>query len=299
MDDVSLRRLRYFLAVAEELHFGRAAARLNMAQPPLSRQIRRLEEEFGTALLDRRRGGIVLTHAGQLLVTEAERLLLGSKQMVDRVRRCGEGAAGRLTIGFVRVFTPEVLPLILRPFYASYPDVELVLREWRTSREVLESLLTREVDIALMRGDPANEMIEIAIIRHDRLVAALPADHRLAAGGALRVSALEHEPFVLLSRQVHPAYHAAIQSVCLHAGFVPRVVQEADAVDVMLSYVSAGIGVALAPSTYASFPRPQLVYRELLDAGIELQDFSIARRLNDSSALVDTFWRAAVAATDK
>lgn len=296
MDDVSFRRLRYFLAVAEERHFGRAAARLNMAQPPLSRQIRRLEEELGTALLDRRRGGIVLTQAGEVLVTEAERLLSSSQQLVDRVRRCGEGAAGRLTVGFVRIFTPEVLPVILRPFSASYPEVELVLRECRTSRDVLDSLLTREVDIALMRGDPGNETIEVAIIRHDRLVAALPVDHRLAVGGGLRVSSLAHEPFVLLSRQVHPAYHAAIQSVCLHAGFVPRVVQEADAADVMLSYVSAGIGVALAPSSYAAFSRPQLVFRELLDAGIDLQDFTIARRLGDSSPVVDTFWRSAVSA---
>jgi DNA-binding transcriptional LysR family regulator len=293
---VELRHLRYFVAVAEELHFGRAAARLHIAQPPLSQQIRRLEAELGVELFRRNRRRVELTDAGRLLLEQARPLLRDADRIESTLRRAGRGDVGRLRVGFVGSATYEVLPLILRAFRDRHPDVELTLHE-QLSSELFEALLAGRADVGLVRPPLVpNAAVELTPLLTERLVAVLPDSHPLAAHEAVEVSDLAGEPFVFFSRQTGASLYEDVVGVCRQAGFTPDVVQEAAETQTVVSLVSAGIGISLLPAAVELFQRPHVVYRPLTGPNVDLE-LTVARRRDDASPLVARFLEVALEVT--
>jgi len=260
--ELELRHLWYFTAVAEELSFSRAAARIGIAQPPLSQQIRKLEGILGCALFDRTGRRVQLTEAGTLLVGEARRILADAAQTTQRLRRLGRGEIGTLTIGFwpSTLFSP--LPTAVRQFRERFPGVEVRLREIFPPDHV-DELRAGTIDVAILREpDPADGISEVQVFV-EPFVAAVPADHALAGRRAIAVGALRDQPFVLFPRDSAPGLYAKVLKLCQSAGFEPRIVQEAEAWHTIISLVEAGIGVSLIPASFQGRRTGALAYLAL------------------------------------
>lgn len=286
--DVELRHLRYFIAVAEELSFTRAAARLHIAQPPLSTQIRALERRLGVELFDRSRRAIALTAAGDTLLVEARRLLVQVDQALRVTQRAGSGETGRLTVGFVPSATNEALPVHLRAFRARYPAVELFLREMRPD-DLVAALAEGGVDICFLYLPFADERFASRTVAHERLVAALPADHRLARRRQLHVGDLREEPFVLPERHRMPGLNARVLAACRRAGFEPLAVQkDVWLLQTIMGLVAAGLGVALVPGSAQQLNRTGVALRPLRDAGEPIELGAYWRR-DDRSVVLRRF----------
>jgi DNA-binding transcriptional LysR family regulator len=291
---LDLRRLRYFTAVADELHFGRAAARLHIAQPPLSQQIRRLETELGVELFRRNRRRVELTGAGRLLLENGRPLLQEADRVEALLLRAGRGEAGRLRIGFVGSASYETLPAILRAFRESRPEVELTLREM-TTPDQLGALGTGRLDVGLIRP-PVTDAgpVDLVPLVLERIIAVLPDTHPLAARERVAVADLADEPFVFFPRRIGVTLYDDVLAVCREAGFTPRIVQEAEETHTVISLVSAGIGVSLLPEAVETIRRPHVVFRPLDGPNTELE-LSLAKRAGDSSPLVQQFVETAQA----
>lgn len=258
---MELRHLRYFLAVAEEMHFGRAAARLAMAQPPLSQQIRQLEEELGVALFRRTRRRVALTEAGEAFLVGARRALAEVERAAVAARRAARGETGHLAIGFVGSATYELLPSLLRLLRSRYPDIALSLREMTTAQQAT-ALAAGEIDLGFLRPPLEGDDLDMATVREERLVAVLPAGHRLAGSTEpLDLAELAREAFVLFPAAQGQGLYSQIVEACRQAGFYPRVVQEAVQMDTLLALVAGSVGVTLAPSSLEALARPGVTYR--------------------------------------
>jgi DNA-binding transcriptional LysR family regulator len=282
-----LRHLRYFVAVAEELHFGRAAARLRIAQPPLSQQIRRLEASLGVELLRRTRRRVELTDAGRLLLEGARPLLAQAEALERAMARAARGDIGRLGVGFVGSVTQDVLPTLLRGFRDRHPEVAVTLSELSTLEQI-EALRERRIGAGLLRppvGDPA---VATMPLLEEPLVAALPDFHRLARRRTVSIAALAAEPFVLIGREVNPAFHDDVVSACRAAGFSPDVVQEAGEMQTIASVVAAGIGVSLVPASVERLRREGdgVAYRPLRPSSVRLV-VALAWRPADADPVVE------------
>jgi DNA-binding transcriptional LysR family regulator len=261
-DDIELRHLRYFLAVAETLHFSRAAERLGIAQPPLSQQIKRLEQIVGHRLFDRTTRGVKLTLAGQLLVERARGTLEKVQDDLAQVRRLGRGEEGTLTVGFSGSVMFTGLPTAIGNYQRRYPKVELRLREFPTSMQIV-GLLDGTLDLAFLRDGDATEGLEVSTLLQERYVAVLPEDHILARKRSLRLSDLKDQPFVLFARRMGPlAFDRTIAS-CERSGFYPRIVQDAPQWPTLVRLVAAGLGVSLAPACVGNVEIPGAVYRDV------------------------------------
>ena len=249
---IETRLLRQFIAVAEELNFRRAAERLHMAQPPLSQAILRLEQQLGYPVFERSNRKVGLTSAGTAFLATARQVLLALEEGVAETRRVAQGSAGHLRLGFIQV-TPYAHVLdALRRFRADFPDVHLSLREAPT-QELVELLEAGQLDVALLRA-PGRSTPALAFERlsGEAIMAALPAGHRLAGRQAVALSALEEEDFVASPRALGQGFHDQLASLCLHAGFVPQVVQQARRLQTVAGLVAAGFGVALLPASLAA-----------------------------------------------
>jgi len=268
---VEFRHLRYFVAVAEEGGFTRAAARLHMAQPPLSTQIRRLEALLGVELFDRSRRAIRLTGAGHALLPEARGLLAERELAIALVRRVGGGEVGRLAVGFIPSASNSALPPILRAYGRDFPDVELELRELSPDA-LVAGLHDRRLDVAFFYRPLRDEALEQRVVAREPLVASLPAGHPLAAGDTVDVADLAGEPFVLPARHELPGLHAQVVGLCREHGFVPRAAQdEVWLVQTLIGLVAAGVGVALLPASTEQLHRTGVEYRPLHPATRELE----------------------------
>ncbi|GAA4992778.1 LysR family transcriptional regulator [Kitasatospora paranensis] len=245
--ELALHQLHAFAVLAEELHFGHAADRLGIAQPPLSQQIRRLEARVGHPLFVRGPGRISLTPAGRELLPAARRALGEIADGLAAARRVGDGLAGRLRIGFAASLAPTLLPGLLTAFRARYPAVDLDIREMTTAPQV-SALHERALDVGLLREPPVEPGLAVEPLLSERFVAVLPAGHPLAVGRTVPVAALADQPFVLLPRACGPTVHDRILGVCRAAGFEPRVVQRAVEWQTVAALVAAGLGVSLAPA---------------------------------------------------
>lgn len=284
---MELRHLRYFLAVAEELHFGRAAERLCIAQPPLSQQIQQLERELGFALFQRTKRRVQLTPAGQLFLEETRAVLSNLEKAAQAGRRVARGEAGWLGIGFVGTATYRVLPEALRAFREQYPEVELVLRELVSAHQ-LQALRDRRIHAGFARPAIEAEDILCERVLREPLLAALPENHPLAQQEQLPLSALASEPFILFPQQLRPSYAELLLSICEQAGFLPRIVQEAAKIQTAISLVAAGLGVTLVPASAENQHRHGVVYRPFADP-VPMTDLTIAYRRNDDSPILHSF----------
>jgi DNA-binding transcriptional LysR family regulator len=266
MKTPELRQLRHFIAVAERLHFGRAAAALHISQPPLSRSIRELESRVCATLLARSRRRVELTPEGARFLEEAKRVVAQLERAVLEVGSMAAGEGGRLRLGFVSLADYGMLPGLLKAYKASRPGVALALREM-LSPDQAASLAAGELDFGLLLPPVAGADLEHIVVQRERFLAALPLRHRLArARGPLAVRELADEPFVMAPRQIAPGLHDIVSALAARAGFAPRVAQEAIQMQTVVSLVSSGLGVALVPASVANLGRRGVIYRDLSDA---------------------------------
>jgi DNA-binding transcriptional LysR family regulator len=289
---MELRHLRYFLAVAEELHFHRAATRLHISQPPLSQQIRALERELGVTLLERNRRRVALTAAGEGFRDDTRAILDAVERASERARNVARGSLGTLSVGFVgsAMFSPT-LPDILREFRAGRPEVELVLRELPTLVQ-LQALVGGELDVGVIRGPIAqadvDPRLELMTIQRERLVAALPADHPLAARRRLRAEDLSGETFVILARRDAPGLFASLTTAMVEAGGLPEDVLEVAEMQTIISLVAGGFGVSLVPESVGSVDRSGVAFRPIAGPTPTIE-LSAAWRAGAGSPVRDAF----------
>src|SRR5258706_1506967 len=266
MNTPELRQLRHFLAVAERLHFGRAAAALHIAQPPLSRSIRELERRLGATLLARTRRRVELTPEGARFLEEAKRVLAHLERAVLEVGSMAAGAGGRLRLGFVSLADYGVLPGLLKAYKAARPGVALALREM-LSPDQAAALAAGELDFGLLLPPVSGAELEHIVVQRERFLAALPSRHRLPrARGRIAIRQLANEAFVMAPREIAPGLHDIVSALAAHAGFAPRVAQEAIQMQTVVSLVSSGLGVAVVPASVANLGRRGVAYREIADA---------------------------------
>lgn len=261
-EEIELRHLRYFLAVAETLHFSQAAQSLGIAQPPLSQQIKRLEQLLGHRLFDRTTRGVKLTLAGQLLAERARTTLEKVQDDLAQVRRLGRGEEGTLTVGFSGSVMFTDLPAAIEVYRRRYPKVELRLRELATSAQIA-ALLIGTLDLAFLRDADPTEGIEIGTLFEERYVAVLPEKHALAGRRSLRVRDLQKEPFILFARRMGPLAFDRTIRCCERNGFRPNIVLDTTQWPTTVRLVAAGLGVSLAPACVANVAIPGAVYREV------------------------------------
>jgi DNA-binding transcriptional LysR family regulator len=293
---VELRQLRYFVAVAEELHFRRAAARLHVSQPPLSQQIRALEAEMGCTLLARTRRRVELTPSGAAFLRDARALLADLGGAVATARAIAAGQTGRLRVGFVGSALLSVVPGIVHRFREARPGVEVELRE-RPTVEGLRGVLDGTVDVGLVRApiEDAAELRCVSVLR-ERTVAALPANHELARLRRIPLRRLAAEPLVLFPRDQAPGFHDLLMRSLAASGVHPHVVQYAPETLTIVGLVAAGIGVSLGAESVARLALDGVTYRPVIGAP-DAELLAVARA-DDDSPLVAAFIEHATSPAD-
>ncbi|EOG5623493.1 TPA: LysR family transcriptional regulator [Pseudomonas aeruginosa] len=287
---MELRHLRYFIAVAEELHFGRAAERLGISQPPLSQQIQALEEEIGARLFERTNRRVELTDAGRLFLDESRQVLAQVDKAVLLARRAHLGELGELKIGFTSSapFT-STIPSSIHAFRKAYPDVHLDLQEM-SSRQVLKALLEESLQVGVIRPLALPDAVHWVELFREPLVAVLRADHPLAAGSedGLVIAALAEEPFVFFPRSYGTGLYDQVIALTRQAGFSPRIAQEASEAMTIIGLVSAGLGVSILPASFRRTRVDGVVYRTLSDPEATTAVW-LVRRQNEGSPLALSF----------
>jgi DNA-binding transcriptional LysR family regulator len=281
---MELRHLQCFLAVAQEQHFGRAAARLGIAQPPLSQQIQRLEAALDVKLFDRTRRRTTLTAAGRALAARAPAVLEAAASLREDVREAARGRAGVLRIGAGASASLGVVPEMIARFRAIYPDVVVRLDD-RAAVPHDERLRQRLIDIALLRS-PVPGM-RATVVREERLLAVVPHAHRLARRRTVRVAELRNEPFVLCPRESAPEFYDAVQGAFARAGFSANVVAQATEWATVASMVAAGMGITVAPTSVATMPRAGTSHVQLRDADVRVRLLAVSR--DEEDPLVSAF----------
>lgn len=284
---MELRHLRYFIAVAEELHFGRAALRLSIVQPSLSQQIRQLEDELGFPLLHRTKRSVELTAAGKVFLSEARNVLAQVQNAKRAALRAHRGEEGRLVIGYISSSAFDLLPGMLSAYRERFPNVEVALREMTTPEQV-RALEEGHIQIGLLRLPISSPLVNTKVVRQEPIVCVLPEGHSLAQRERIAVPMLAHEPFVLQSRQLGGGYYVQLMKLCLSFGFSPNVIQEVTETYAIVSLVAAGIGVSLVPLSTRAIRNQGVVYREL-EGTTAQTEIAIAWQHNDHSMIVQNF----------
>lgn len=261
---IETRLLRQFIAVAEELHFHKAAIRLHMAQPPLSQAINRLEGKLGFSLFNRSKRGVKLTAAGDAFLHAAYSTLKELEQGIEHARQVSEGIAGTLTVTAVSISYYESLLSSLRRFREHFPKVQLIIKEMPSSSQA-KAIVAGEADIAFMRKLPISaKNVESRLLLDEEIVMALPADHPKAGAGQIDLRHFAGEDFVFTPQALGTGYHSQLIALCEAAGFYPRVVQEAAQIHTLIGLVACGFGVALVPESIAqSIMRDKVVFRRI------------------------------------
>jgi DNA-binding transcriptional LysR family regulator len=278
---MELRHLRYFVAIAEELNFTRASARLHIAQPSLSQQIRQLEEEIGYSLLRRNRHRVELSDIGKIFLPEAIRTLAQADFSIRLARKRGEGKSGRLAFAFISTPIP-FLPRLITHYNRSHPDVDLDLVEMPAIHQV-EALHDGIVDVGVIAPFQNDERLEQIPIFHDPVVLALPRSNPLAKRTSLRVRELKNENFILNARKIRVDLYDHVISACRQAGFSPRIVQEAVEVQTIVRLVAEGLGVAFLPSSVQNYGIKGVFYRPVTNFKLNMNAFLVLRKDNHSS----------------
>ncbi|KWC53238.1 LysR family transcriptional regulator [Burkholderia ubonensis] len=273
---MELKQLRYFVAVAEELHFGRAAKRLFISQPALSFDIRKFEDALGVQLFARTSKSVALTNAGEVLLGEARRLLLQAAEAERLTVRSAFGYAGRLRVGFVHSMLYRGLPDAVRRFEVDHPGVEIVLSEMNTQAQV-QAIQRGQIDLGYAHWGHFPPEVDSTPIHAEPFVCCLPAGHPLARRRQVALAALADEPFILFPRDAAPHYHDLIIAQCVNAGFSPLIRHEARLWQTILSMIEFGMGVALVPRVLQQVKSDRLAFRPLKDAPLESRTLELKR----------------------
>lgn len=286
--NIELRQLRYFVAVAEENHFGRAAARLHMTQPPLSQTIQSLEAALGTALFLRTKRSVALTPAGAALLPEARRILQQTHALPELAQRAASGESGRLSLSFISSADYSVLPPLLRDFRERYPHVQIELREATTDVQ-LDDLQHGRIDAGLLippLQDKANTGLEYMAVLSEPLILAAPSHLKALRGkSTVALQAVADLPLIIFPRRIAPSLHDAIVGCFRDAGLTPRIEQEAIQMQTIVGLVSAGMGIALVPQSVSNLKRPGVEYKALKDKTVTVETGLAWRRDNMSPVL--------------
>lgn len=261
---MELRHLIYFITVAEELHFGRAAERLQMTQPPLSKQIQQLEDEIGVKLFKRNKRHVELTTAGKIFLTEAKEVLDRLDQAVDTAQRAQRGEFGRLVIGFVGSATYDILPQFVREYRRRFPHVSVVFHELSTPAQI-NALLDRQIDIGLLHPPVASTLIETTPVKLGHAALSLPKHHPLAKKKKIPIEDLRNMSFIVVSRDIWPGLYDEFLSLFQHTDFSPKIIQETTEYQMVVGLVSAGIGIGVVPATAEKLFNLDVVYREIAE----------------------------------
>ena len=284
-EHMELRHLRYFVAVAENLNFTRAAARLHLAQPSLTRQIHNLEEEIGVRLLNRAKGQVGLTEEGRSFLVDARRILALATESILSVQRLSRGETGQLNIAYLSNFDFELLPETLGAFRQSFPHVAVNLFDMAPA-EQYRALESQKIDLGFVGLRPlaTGRDLQWESIARNRTLVVLPAKHRLARKRQVNLGELKTMFFVGLSEKTHPGFRGWLCATCQRAGFTPRILQDAELEPALMTFVAEGLGVSLARERIKKLPHPGVVLRPLVPR-VE-SDYCIAwNRANDSRAL--------------
>jgi DNA-binding transcriptional LysR family regulator len=282
---MEFRHLRYLLAVAEELNFGRAAIRLHISQPPLSQQIRQLEEELGVKLFERTKRQVRLTEAGKRLVLEAEKILKQVDHFEEVASRVSDGVMGRLSVTSTTLVS-DILVQILERFAHRYPDVHIELQFMNTAMQI-EALREEHVHVGFL-SLPVNEPnLRLETVKREPLWLAVPKNHPLATQKKILLASLKQEPFIMFERRASPGLHDMITSTCRNAGFTVNVVHEVDNATAGLTMVAAGLGLAFcSPAQRQSWP--DIEFRPFREA-VPALEYAVAYQRKAQSPVVDCF----------
>lgn len=284
---MDLRHLRYFIAVAEELNFTRAANRLHIAQPPLSQQIRQLEEELGVTLLHRTKRHVELSEAGQVFLDHARQILRSTEVAAVQARRAQRGEIGRLSVGFFEHMSYTLLPPIFRAYRERFPDVDVDVR-WFPVIGQADALRRGDVDISFMRPGTDSEDITTEVLVTEPFVIAVSANHPFAAEDSLSLRDCAAERFVMYTPHLAPDFHDMILRMCATAGFTPRVALEVGQVYTCLGLVSSGIGLAFVPSSVQRIHLDHVVYKPLRSRSLPVE-VMLGWRTTNTSPLIGAF----------
>ncbi len=281
---MDFRQLQYFIAVAEDLHFGQAAERLQITQPALSKQIAGLEKMLGVQLLFRTKRTVALTPAGQTFLQQARQLLTQKEAAIQLTRRTGCGEIGHLSIGFTPRAINTVLPPLLRDFWQHYPKVDINLIELSTDVQV-KALNQNTIDLGFLHPPIDQRRLQLYPIFEESIVAVLPPDHALASYDTIPLKALAHVPLIIPPPQVGSILYGRFLQICQKAGFQPQIVKESFSLDVRLCFVSAGLGITFIPEHFQFRVGNHLVCRPLDDLPLYLKFGAAWRKESINPAL--------------
>ncbi len=287
---IELRQLRHFIAVAEELHFGRAARRLHMTQPPLSQSIQALEAQLGTPLFVRTRRSVALSAAGAALLPEALRILHQVSELPALAQRTAAGALGQLSISFISIADYSVLPSVLREFRRACPEVAIRLQEATTDVQ-LELLAEASLDVGFLLPplpDKLKSELDYYPVLSESLMLALPEGSVRGRHTAVALAQVAHLPLIIFPRPIAPRFHDLILGCFERAGLSPNIGQEAIQMQTIVSLVSAGMGIALVPQSVSNLKRPGVDYRALKDPSPTLE-VGLAWRKDNASPVLAAF----------
>jgi DNA-binding transcriptional LysR family regulator len=284
---MELRQLKYFIAVAEELHFGRAAESLHLSQPALSKQIQALEEGLEIQLLERTKHWVKLTIAGQRFLETARRILDEVELGIEATRQIATGEMGRLRIGFTEATLFSLAPDIVKIYRKQYPQVELILTSGGTEAHV-EALRTHQIDVGFVYLPIREPSLSIHPLFEEVYIAALPASHRLARQKEIALQALVTEPLIFYPRSLAPVLYANFIKCCEQTGFVPKIVQEAELAQTRLGLAAAGVGITFVLANMQNLSAKGVVYRPLTGNFLTLK-LALAWRQNESLPVVYEF----------
>ncbi|WP_042461982.1 LysR family transcriptional regulator [Neobacillus dielmonensis] len=284
---MELRQLEYFTVVAEELHFGRAALRLQMTQPPLSQQILQLERELGVKLFERSKRHVELTNAGKVFLHEVRQILPQLELAKAAAQRAQMGVVGRLVIGFVGSATFDILPIIVREFQEQFPSVDLDLREMPTPMQI-EAFHRKEIDIGFVRPPVVDPLLSLLSVHQETCIAVVPKWHSLAKRASVSMSELSTERFILVEREVWSSWYDDILSKCRDAGFSPIIRQDVKEIQTAVGLVAAGLGISIVPKSTVNLHARDVAYVSIEGEAPQVK-MSIAWRTDNQSTIVKQF----------
>ncbi len=284
---VEIRHLRYFIAVAQESNFSRAAEKLHISQPPLSQQIRQLEEDLGVLLIERGSRPVQLTEAGKFFFEQAQGLVEHFDQFLAQTKKLGSGEEGSLTVAFVSSSTYELIPRILRIFRKRHPGVNLNLIEKNTPQQ-LEALKNKQINIGIGRPFSEQEEITSDWILDETVVVAVPAEHAFSQKKSISLNSLQEEEMISFYLFPEPSFGSFVMETCRKAGFEPRIAQRTGELQTALGLVAAGMGVALLPASVEHTTREGVKYIPLKKPSPTIS-LVAAYRKDDSSPILKLF----------